>query len=121
MALSDAELFKKLVVSRPPAASILSSLLSSPKTTCSSPDLASPSDVFSDCDITSRTYSPSPPARTPPRKSCISFAAAQPKLSSQRLSDSTAKTLETPNCGPSRDSSNGRNQSGVAAEILAKH
>ena len=79
MDVSEAELFRKQVVSRPPATSILSSLLSSPKTTCSSPDLTSPSDCFSECDLTSRTNSPSPSARTPPRRSCLSFAAAPPK------------------------------------------
>jgi len=78
-AISEAELFRKQIVSRTPATSILTSLLSSPKTTCSSPDLASPSDCCSECDLTSRAESPSSPARTPPRRSCLSFAAAAPK------------------------------------------
>jgi len=78
---ANQDLFKKQTVNRPPATSILTSLLSSPKTTCSSPDLTSPSEVFSEYDLGSRSNSPSPQARTPPRKSCVSFAAAQPKSS----------------------------------------
>ena len=77
----EPDLFKKQSVNRPPATSILTSLLSSPKTTCSSPDLTSPSDVFSECDLGSRSNSPSPQERTPPRKACVSFAAALPKSS----------------------------------------
>src|SRR5208282_367116 len=79
MATSEVDLFKKQMVTRHSGTSILTSLLSSPKTTCSSPDLSSLCDIFSECDLTSRSGSPSPPARTPPRKSCLSFAAAPPK------------------------------------------
>jgi hypothetical protein len=79
MTSSSPDLFRKRVVSRPSATSILTSLLSSPKTSCSSPDLTSPSDAFSECDFGSRSGSPISPIRTPPRKPCVSFAAAQPK------------------------------------------
>ena len=79
MAAPEAGLFKKQVVTRQFATSILTSLLSSPKTTCSSPDLSSPCDIFSECDLTSRSESASTPARTQSRKSCLSFAAAPPK------------------------------------------
>lgn len=81
MTCPELELFKKQSVNRPPATSILTSLLASPKTTCSSPDLTSPSDVFSESDLGSHSTSPSPQTRTPPRKACVSFAAAQPKSS----------------------------------------
>jgi hypothetical protein len=94
MAISEAELFRKQVVHRPPATSILSSLLSSPQTTCSSPDLASPSDCFSECDLTSRTDSPSPPARTPPRRSCLSFAAAPPRSPPPTIKTQVSKSEE---------------------------
>ena len=99
MAITNAELFKKQSVTRPVSASILSSLLSSPKTTCSSPDLSATCDSFSGCDLTSRSESPSPPSRTPPRKSCLSFAAAPPKSSPADLecilTRSKAQSLST--------------------------
>ena len=92
MGTSEVELFRKQRVSRPPATSILSSLLSSPKTSCSSPDLASPSDCFSECVLTSRADSPSPLSRTPPRRSCLSFAAAPPKSPPTRNEPTVSKS-----------------------------
>src|SRR5579862_1326062 len=79
MSTPDVGIFRKQLVIRQSATSILTSLLSSPKT--SSPELASPSDAFGDSDTSSRTGSSSPLIRTPPRRACISFAAAQPKAS----------------------------------------
>jgi hypothetical protein len=76
----EGDLFRKQSVTRPPGTSILTSLLSSPRTSSSSPDFSSPNDFFSECDLTSQSESPSPPlVRTPPRKSCLSFAAVGPK------------------------------------------
>ena len=66
--------FGKRFVSRPPSASLLTALLTSPKTSFSSPDLsATASDIFTDCDALSSGAS-SPLSHTPPRK--CTFAAA---------------------------------------------
>ena len=92
MAISEAQLFRKQAVPRPPATSILSSLFSSPKPTCLSPDLASPPDCFSKCDLTSWTDSPSPSIRTPPRRSCLSFAAAPAKSPPTVINSTIPKT-----------------------------
>jgi hypothetical protein len=81
---SESDLFSKRVIPRLPASSILTALLTSPKRPCSSSGFSSPSDVFSD-DETSVTGTLTPPSRIPSRipsrKSCVSFAAALPKLS----------------------------------------
>jgi hypothetical protein len=91
MTSSSPDLFRKRVVSRSSATSILSSLLSSPKTSCSSPDLTSPSEAFSECDFGARSGSPVSPIKTPPRKSCVSFAAAQPKDSPVNVESNISK------------------------------
>src|SRR5947207_4878990 len=91
MAVPAADLFKKQTVTRQSATSILTSLLSSPKTSCSSPDLSSPCDLFSECDLTSRSESASP-VRTPPCKSCLSFAAAPPNSPSRNLLSIVARS-----------------------------
>src|SRR5271156_256517 len=97
---SESGLFRKQSVSRTPTTSILSSLLSSPKTTCSSPDLVSASDASSECEMTSRSDSPTPCIRTPPRKSCVSFAAAQPKSCTHQHASITAKADIKPQFKP---------------------
>lgn len=87
MTISEPDMFKKHAVGRTPATSILTSLLTSPKTTCSSPDPSSPSDGFSETELSSRTGTPSPPPRIPSRKCCVSFAAAQPRIAAQTNTD----------------------------------
>lgn len=97
MSLDGLDIFKKQAVTRQSGTSILTSLLSSPKTTCSSPELPSPSDVCLDSESSSRTDGSSPPPRTPPRKACISFIAAQPKSSPSypRLKSKGADRLDS--------------------------
>lgn len=91
---SHSGLFRKQSVSRTPTTSILSCLLSSPKTTCSSPDVVSPNDSFSDGEVTSRSATPGSSSRTPPRKSCVSFAAAQPICVANQRASITADKLQ---------------------------
>jgi hypothetical protein len=86
MSVQNVEIFKKQSVTRPSSTSMLTSLLLSPKITCDfSPNLPSSFNVFGDSDSLSRTNSSSPSTRTPPRRACISFAAAQPKTSPAEL------------------------------------
>lgn len=92
MAVSGAEFFKKQTVTRPAVTSILTSLLSSTHTACSSSDLLSTCDVFSECNLTSRSENSSP--RTPPRKSCLSFAAVPPKSPLANLGNTATQSKD---------------------------
>ena len=80
--------FGKRYVSRPPSASLLTALLTSPKTSCSSPDMsATASDIFTDCEALSSGAS-SPLSHTPPRK--CTFAAAP----TEKKKATTATTVQ---------------------------